>query len=93
MYNFHKLQLLTQKKRRYSRTKLNQKMNGITLSQPHMLLTLVLKWLDPQCQHGALISKQQTPEPFIQTMLKETGPVLQQQQRKTPEKFTHEYEL
>jgi hypothetical protein len=26
-------------------------------------------------------------------MLKETGPVLQQQQRKTPESFTHDYEL
>ena len=93
MYNFHNLHLLSQNKMRNSRKKLKQKMNGITLSQPHMLLTLVLKWLDPQCQHGALISKQQTPEPFIQTMLKETGPVLQQQQRKTPEKFTLDYEL
>ena len=91
MYNFHNLKMLSQN--RDLRTKLKQKMNGITLSQLHMLLTLVLKWLDLQCHHGALISKQQTPEPFIQTTLKETGQVLQQQQRKTPESFTHDYEL
>jgi len=68
-------------------------MNGITLSQLLMLPTLVPKWLDLQCHRGALILNHMTKEPFIQTTLKETGQVLQQQQRKTPESFTHDYEL
>jgi len=93
-YNFHNHHLPDkQNKKKNSKTKLKLKMNGITSSQLLMLPTLVPKWLDPQCQHGALISKKLTPEPFIQTTLKETGLVLQQQQRKIPESFTHDYEL
>ena len=87
-YNFHNHQ--SQGKNLI--TKLKLKMNGITSSQLHTSPTLVLKWSDPQCHHGLLISNLMTKEQFIQITLKETGPVHQQQQRKTPESFTHDYE-